>query len=213
MVIHSFKCPKVPVGCKDLKRLMLSGKASIAVLWGFLTLIYLPLYLIQDNSWPWVCYLGREKWSYVRYPLIVLAGTISFTPFLCQKFLERVRWLDQKCELYLTGHYEGSPTGQEEQVLDQSGLRGPDRGEEDQNGLRGPDRGEEDQNGLRGPDRGEENQNGLREPDRSRGEEDQNELSIPDHGEEDQNELSMPYQREQPVHYQDGRELRRFDIY
>ena len=45
--------------------------------------IYLPLYLIADNSWPWICWVDRAKWKFpVAAILNAIAALISIVPIL-----------------------------------------------------------------------------------------------------------------------------------
>ena len=59
---------------------------SMGLILFFVTLIlipYLPMYLIADNQFPWICYLpGNEKkqWDYARYALIIASLVIMNIP-------------------------------------------------------------------------------------------------------------------------------------
>lgn len=65
--------------------LLMSINFWLTFTWGFLTALYLPLYLIADNSWPWVCYVGGQRnWSFIRIPLLLLTYAINLIPMIYQ---------------------------------------------------------------------------------------------------------------------------------
>jgi membrane-associated HD superfamily phosphohydrolase len=47
-----------------------------------LLVIYLPVYMIADNAWPWICFLTENNWSIMRYVLLSFALVISIFPTL-----------------------------------------------------------------------------------------------------------------------------------
>ena len=46
----------------------------------FLMLIYLPVYMISDNSWPWICFIPEGTWTKIRFIILVFSFTISTSP-------------------------------------------------------------------------------------------------------------------------------------
>jgi hypothetical protein len=77
---------------------------SVHALMIFLILIYLPVYLIGDNSWPWECY--TDKWHILRFLFLLSAFLISL-PFTGLSLMGKVyNWLDgqvNKKDLYKVG--------------------------------------------------------------------------------------------------------------
>jgi hypothetical protein len=76
----------------------------ITVLGGLLTTLYLPVYMLSDNQWPWTCY--TETWFVAKFVFSGFAVFISSIPVLynclkrCKKiFVEKMKDLEKTGEI------------------------------------------------------------------------------------------------------------------
>jgi hypothetical protein len=84
--------------------ILTSANFWLTFTWGLLTALYLPLYLIADNSWPWLCYVGdhkvddQDKWFYIRIPLLFIISVINIIPQVIARLpliLKGYKWLNR----------------------------------------------------------------------------------------------------------------------
>jgi hypothetical protein len=59
------------------------GTVFLTFLIVFLMMIYLPVYMISDNSWPWICFITESYWYKIyRHAFLLIALAISVSPTL-----------------------------------------------------------------------------------------------------------------------------------
>ena len=57
------------------------GTVFLTFLIVFLMMIYLPVYMISDNSWPWICFITEWYWYHIcRNAFLFIAFAISASP-------------------------------------------------------------------------------------------------------------------------------------
>ena len=105
--------------CRQKYRHLCTAAVVAIITATFAILIYLPVYLIADNKWPWICIIdGDDKSSFNLVTYIFTGFTIITSVFftIYQAFVWARDWLDEQ-------NYKKQLVGSQDQVGSATGMR------------------------------------------------------------------------------------------